>query len=115
MIYKIAGANAYSMQRSIDRPDNFQIAVGSLEHGLHEPTSMDWIDLVQWPAVVFTVAGAWLVASQRKFKRNWAFWLFLVGNALWVIWGVHDRAHGLIFLQMCLAAVNIRGVFKNRF
>src|SRR5262245_61069193 len=42
--YKPTEANAHSMQRSIDRPDNFQIASGSLEHGLHEPTVwIGWI------------------------------------------------------------------------
>jgi hypothetical protein len=43
---------------------------------------MDWIDAIQWPAMVVTVIGAWLIASQRKFKRDWAFWLFLLSNVL---------------------------------
>ena len=75
---------------------------------------MDWLDFVQWPAMVVTLAGAWLVASQRKFKRNWGFWIFLLGNLLWIIWGWHDRAHALILLQICLAILNIRGVKKNQ-
>jgi len=75
---------------------------------------MDWINLVQWPAMVVTVAGAWLVASQRKFKRNWGFWVFLASNVLWIIWGSHDRAYALTSLQFCLAFMNIRGVRKNR-
>jgi hypothetical protein len=74
---------------------------------------MDWIDLTQWPAMAVTVVGSWLVASQRKFKRNWGFWVFLIGNVLWVVWGLHDRAYALVFLQACLAAMNIRGVRKN--
>lgn len=48
---------------------------------------MTWIDLLQWPAMVVTMLAAWLVASQRKFKRNWGFWLFLISNALWIAWG----------------------------
>jgi len=46
-------------------------------------------------------------------KRNWAFWLFLLSNVLWIIWSAHDRAYALIFLQLCLA-LNIRGTIKNR-
>jgi hypothetical protein len=61
-----------------------------------------------------TVGAAWLVASQRKFKRNWGFWLFLLSNVLWVIWGLHDGAYALILLQLCLALLNIRGAMKNR-
>ena len=72
------------------------------------------MDLVQWPAMAVTLAGAWLVASRRTFKRNWGFWVFLWGNILWLIWGWHDRAYALMFLQFCLALTNIRGVRKNR-
>jgi hypothetical protein len=75
---------------------------------------MNWINLLQWPAMIVTVAAAWLVASQRKFKRNWGFWLFLLSNVLWVIWGLHDGAYALILLQVCLALLNIRGAMKNR-
>lgn len=74
---------------------------------------MDWIDLIQWPAMVVTVIAAWLIASQKKFKRNWAFWLFLSSNALWIIWGWHDKAYALILLQVCLAVLNGRGAIKN--
>ena len=75
---------------------------------------MNWINLLQWPAMIVTVGAAWLVASQRKFKRNWGFWLFLLSNLLWVVWGLHDGAYALILLQICLALLNIRGAMKNR-
>jgi hypothetical protein len=74
---------------------------------------MVWIDAIQWPAMVVTVVAAWLIASQRKFKRNWGFWLFLSSNVLWIAWGAHDRAYALILLQLCLAFLNIRGAIKN--
>jgi hypothetical protein len=75
---------------------------------------MDWWDLVQWPAMVVTVISAWMVASQRKWKRNEGFWLFLLSNVLWVIWALHDQAYALLLLQICLAALNIRGIRKNQ-
>ena len=71
-------------------------------------------DLIQWPAMVVTVIAAWMVGSQKKFKRNWGFWLFLLSNVLWTAWGVPDRAYALIVLQVCLAFMNIRGAIKNR-
>lgn len=64
--------------------------------------------------MVVTVWAAWLVASQRKLKRNWGFWLFLLSNALWIAWGLHDGAYALIVLQISLALLNIRGTMKNR-
>jgi hypothetical protein len=75
---------------------------------------MNWIDWLQWPAMAVTVVAAWLIASQKKFKRNWGFWLFLVSNVLWIIWGLHDKAYALIVLQVFLAALNIRGALKNQ-
>ncbi|MFZ0060782.1 MAG: hypothetical protein WAL47_02020 [Pyrinomonadaceae bacterium] len=61
-----------------------------------------------------TVIAAWMIASRKKFKRNWAFWLFLLSNVLWVVWGLHDRAYALILLQLALAIMNIRGAVKTR-
>jgi hypothetical protein len=74
---------------------------------------MNWINLLQWPAMAVTVWAAWLVASQRKLKRNLGFWLFLISNVLWIAWGFYDGAYALIGLQVCLALLNIRGAMKN--
>jgi len=74
---------------------------------------MDYIDMLQWPAMVVTVLASWLVASQSKRKRTIGFWVFLLSNVLWTVWGWHTRAYALIVLQVLLAAMNIRGVYKN--
>ena len=74
---------------------------------------MNLLDLVQWPAMVVTVAAAWLVASQSQRRREAAFWIFLLSNVLWVAWGWHAHAWALVGLQACLAAMNVRGARKN--
>jgi hypothetical protein len=74
---------------------------------------VDFIDLLQWPAMVATIAGAWLVASRTARKRAVGFWIFLLSNVLWVAWGLHDHAYALVGLQFFLAALNVRGVRKN--
>jgi hypothetical protein len=74
---------------------------------------MDILDLLQWPAMVVTVAAAWLVASRSAHRRAAGFWCFLASNVLWVAWGLHDRAYALVALQFFLAALNARGVWKN--
>lgn len=74
---------------------------------------MDYLDLLQWPAMIVTVAAAYLIASRSAHKRAVGFWCFLAGNVLWVAWGLQDRAWALVGLQFCLAALNIRGVYKN--
>jgi hypothetical protein len=74
---------------------------------------MDLLSLVQWPAMAATVVAAWLVASRHKRRRMIGFWVFIVSNVLWIVWGWHDDAYALIALQFALAALNIRGVLKN--
>lgn len=71
------------------------------------------LNLLQWPAMLVTLAASWLVASSHKGLRNAAFWIFLVSNALWVAWGVHASAWALIVLQLGLAVMNMRGAMKT--
>lgn len=74
---------------------------------------MTYLDLVQWPAMAVTVLAAWLVGSRSPHRRQVGFWCFLVSNVLWVVWGLHDHAYAVVGLQFFLAALNIRGVYKN--
>ena len=74
---------------------------------------MDWINLLQWPAMVVTIAASWLVGSNNKGLRNWGFWVFIASNVLWIAWGVYAKAPALIVLQVGLAGMNIRGAMKT--
>jgi hypothetical protein len=74
---------------------------------------MDWIVHLQWPAMLATLLSAWLVAAQNKRHRQAGFWVFLLSNLLWIVWGYYDRAYALAILQVGLAALNIRGLKKN--
>lgn len=71
-------------------------------------------DAVQWPAMVVTIWAAWFVGSSGERRRGTGFWLFLVSNVLWVLWGLHAHAYALIVLQVCLAAMNIRGASRTQ-
>jgi hypothetical protein len=71
------------------------------------------IDLLQWPAMVTTASAAWMVGSLHKNRRQTGFYVFLLSNVLWIIWGWHAGAWALIVLQLALAVINFRGVFKN--
>ena len=71
------------------------------------------IDLLQWPAMVVTIAAAWLVAAQSRRKRTVGFWVFMLSNVLWSVWGWSQSAYALIVLQVFLAITNVRGVYKN--
>jgi hypothetical protein len=75
--------------------------------------SSDLIDAIQWPAMVVTVTAAWFVGSRAPTRRRTGFWLFLLSNALWMVWAVQARAYALLVLQVCLAAMNVRGERRN--
>jgi hypothetical protein len=74
---------------------------------------VNWLDQVQWPAMVITVTAAYFVASSQAGRRRTGFWLYLLSNVLWVAWGLHSRVYALVALQFCLAAMNVRGERKN--
>lgn len=73
----------------------------------------EWLDLLQWPAMVATLLASYLVGSRDRHRRNWGFWIFLASNALWLGWGLHAHAYALMAVQLGLAAMNIRGMVKT--
>lgn len=46
---------------------------------------MDYLGLVQWPAMVVTVIAAWYVSSRTKTRLGVGFWCFLASNVLWIM------------------------------
>ncbi len=52
---------------------------------------MDWL---QYPASVLGILGAWLVAR----KNRWGFMAWIIGNILWIIFGVAKNQWG-VFVQ----------------
>ena len=38
---------------------------------------------------------------------------FLLSNVLWGAWGVHSGALSVVVVQVCLAAMNIRGAMQT--
>ena len=71
------------------------------------------MNFLQWPAMLITVAAAWGAGSERKGRRRLGFWLFLLSNVLWAVWGFSVGAWALIILQFFLAIMNIRGARNN--
>ena len=71
------------------------------------------MEYLQWPAMFITVLACWFVAAQSKSRRKLGFWCYLVSNALWIAWGLHDHAYALVALQVALAILNLRGANKN--
>ena len=73
----------------------------------------EMIEWLQWPAMAASLLAAWLVALRTATRRFAGFWVFLFSNVLWVCWGGQDGAWALIFLNLCLALMNVRGILQN--
>lgn len=76
-------------------------------------SEIDYLHQLQWLAMTVTILAAWLIGSRSKRRRVVGFWCFLVSNGLWIVWGWHDEAFALVTLQLALAILNFRGVYKN--
>ena len=70
------------------------------------------MNLLQWPAMMITIAAAWLTGSTQAHRRQIGFWLMLFSNDLWIVWGLRVEAWALIVLQVGLAWMNVRGARK---
>lgn len=73
----------------------------------------EFIDFLQWPAMVVTLCAAYLIGSKSRERRRVGFCVFIVSNLLWITWGWHDEAWALITLQVALMCTNIRGIVRN--
>ena len=60
-----------------------------------------------------TLAAAFLVGARHARRRVFGFYTFILSNALWIVWGLHDEAWALITLQLGLLAMNVRAIFRN--
>ncbi len=70
------------------------------------------LQFVQWPAMIVTLLAAWLMTFRNASRRLWAFRLFVLSNVLWIVWGVFSQAYSLVFLQLGLFLINLKGVEK---
>ena len=74
---------------------------------------MDFLALLEWPAMAITLAAAWWMGSRKPGKRIVAFCMLIVGNLMWIGWGWGEDARALIALNVGLLALNVRGIVKN--
>ena len=54
------------------------------------PDIPDWL---QWPAFAASLIGAWWVGSRSAGRRNVGFWILMLSNVLWALWGWLSLIH----------------------
>lgn len=71
------------------------------------------IDFLQWPALVLSVIGAWLVGGSTMTHRRRGFLFFLLSNGLWMLWAGGIEAWGVVITQAVFTWTSIRGLCAN--
>jgi hypothetical protein len=56
----------------------------------------------------------WVYGFSATASTHIAFWGFIFSNALWVVWGWHTNAFGLVVLECILLGMNACGFRKNQ-
>ena len=79
----------------------------------NSPTRHSILDFLQWPGMICSLVGAYLLGSQRAHVRIAGFLVFCVSNVLWIAWGQAQSAWALIVLQVGLFCFNLRGIRQN--
>lgn len=74
---------------------------------------MDYMEILQWPAMILTLLGAWMISTDKRSIRHKGFWVFLLSNVLWILWGMHVKAYGVVLMQIGLAIVNYHGLTRT--
>lgn len=73
----------------------------------------EFFALLEWPAMLISLAAAWWMGSTKAKKRIVAFVLLIVGNLMWIAWGWGEGAWALIALNVGLMGLNVRAIMKN--
>lgn len=71
------------------------------------------IDFMQWPALILSIAGAWCVGGSTSRQRLVGFWLFLLSNIAWGLWGFGAGAWAVVISQLVFTITSIRGIRSN--
>jgi hypothetical protein len=71
------------------------------------------LDLLQWPALILSIAGAWCVGGSTSPQRLLGFWLFLLSNIAWASWGCGAGAWAVVISQLVFTITSVRGIRSN--
>lgn len=68
--------------------------------------------LIEWVAAAFGILGAGLLAINQPTISGYGFVAFLLSNALWIGWGLRQRAYGLLTMQAGFTITSVLGIYR---
>ncbi len=70
--------------------------------------------LSQYPALITGIIGAYFVSSTTSKKRYWGFFLWIISDICWALFGLSASGYGLVIMQLIFIFTSSRGMFNNR-
>jgi hypothetical protein len=75
-------------------------------------TILPWL---QYPAAALTIAGYYCVGSTHAKIRKVGFINGLVGNVIWIIYGIFPVQVGIVATNVCIFLLGVRGYLNNSY
>ncbi len=72
------------------------------------------LEMLQWPAAVIALAGAWMVGARTPRGRQIGFVCFLIANLMWCCVAIATGVWALLVMQAAFIVTSARGVISNR-
>lgn len=63
-------------------------------------------------AGIFSVIGTLLLTTEKYDKKKYIFWLYLIADVLFLIYGFLVHSIGLIFMYIVYIAIAIKGLIN---
>lgn len=67
---------------------------------------------MEWLGAATGLLGAWLVAANVASMSGYGFLAFLASNVCWVVYGVKQRAWGLVVQQVGFTGSSLLGIYR---
>lgn len=69
------------------------------------------VSILQWVGCGLAVIGSFLIALRGK-RPDVGFWLYLISNIVWIVYGDLTHAPGLITMQVVFLLTNALGIYR---
>lgn len=67
--------------------------------------------IIEWAATVLSIFGALLIS----FKLSQGYYIWIVGNVLWMSFSLKHKHYGLLVLAVSYFIINIIGIIRWQF
>ena len=72
-----------------------------------------FLPMIQYPATALTIIGFYFIGSKTDKLRKIGFTLGLIGNIVWIFYGIIPFQLGIVVTNVCIFVGAVRGYLNN--